>query len=506
MNKQNLIKWSFWPILFTVILIGYSYINAEAVNKHLNFIPAHAKAVVVVDSKYLAHDFFELLRFNPTKIDEVLSVGESEGVTELSTELPGIVPLEKMAFYLYQDTRTKDQQFFRCFIASLSDESQFLRKMNGMRENAIVKDIGGGQVHFFKEDNKLVLIKENIGLVIEPIIPSFKLNIAIGEEHYKTVFSNEAISLSEESSSFSKTLKQKNHVNIWSPNGEGVLKGFGGEMIGIDKMFNSQSISVNLIDENIETIVHLFLNEKDIIIEKSTDIVPLNDQELLRLSMSLNPKKLKDYFRSLLPSENDFLTDTWTGQISTSIIGFRNEPVYKLKTDTIIDNSKLDTLIQVDTVELSPLVNLPHFALAIELEDGKAVRELLRMDSTITAQDGYLYTKIPNLINENIYIKITGNNLLLSSTPLGLKYKPSYSTFAFNMNIEGLLSNYPPKDMLQALFIPTINKFDFKSFEMYYDKMNDDFICLNGKLKLGREDAHSLLKVVPFASNMASDF
>ena len=100
MNKQNLIKWSFWPILLAVILIGYSYINAEAVNKHLNFIPAHAKAVVVVDSKYLAHDFFELLRFNPTKIDEVLSVGESEGVTELPVELPGIVPLEKMAFYL----------------------------------------------------------------------------------------------------------------------------------------------------------------------------------------------------------------------------------------------------------------------------------------------------------------------------------------------------------------------------------------------------------------------
>ena len=506
MNKQQLIKWSFWPILVAVILIVYSYISAEAVNKHLNFIPANAKAVVVVDSKYLAKDFFELLKFNPTKIDEVLSVEENNDINELPAELPGIVPLEKMAFYLYQDTRTKDQQFFRCFIASLSDGSQFLRKMNGMREEAIVANIEGGQVHFFKEDNKLVLIKENIGLVIEPINPTFKLNIAIGEEHYMSVFSNEAISLSEESPSFSETLRQKNHVTIWSPNEEGMLKGFVGEMIGVDKMFNSQSISVNLIDENIETIVHLFLNEKDLLIEKSTDIVPLNNQELLRLSMSLNPKKLKDYFQSLIPSENYFLTDTWTGQISTSIIGFRNEPVYKLKADTLIDNSKLDTLIQIDTVELSRLVNLPHFALAIELADGKTVRELIRMDSTITAKDGYFYTKIPNLINENIYIKITGNDLLLSSTPSGLKYKPSYSTFAFNMNIEGLISNYPPKDMLQALFIPTINKFDFKSFEMYYDKMNDDFICLNGKLELGKEDVHSLLKVVPFAFNMASDF
>ena len=154
-------------------------------------------------------------------------------------------------------------------------------------------------------------------------------------------------------------------------------------MIGIDKMFNSQSISVNLIDENIETIVHLFLNEKDLIIEKSTDILPLNNEELLRLSMSLNPKKLKDYFQTLLPSEKYFLADTWTGQICTSIIGFRNEPVYKLKADTIIDNSKLDTLIQIDTVELSRLVNLPHFVLAIELEDGKTVRELLKIDSTI---------------------------------------------------------------------------------------------------------------------------
>jgi len=506
MNKPNLIKWSFWPILVAVILIGYTYISAEAVNKHLDFIPSNAKAVVFLDSKYLANDFYELLKFNPTKIDEILSSGEEESVDELSTELPGIVPLEKMAFYLYQDTETKDQQFFRCFIATLSDKAQFLKKMNGMREKATVKDIEGGQVHFFKEDNKLVLIKDDIGLVIEPVNPAFKLNMPIGKKHYMSVFSKEAISLMDESSSFSETSKQKNHINIWSPNGEGFLKGFGGDMIGINKMFNSQAISVNLKDENIETKVHLYLNEKDLIIEKSNEVISLNEKELFRLSMSLNAEKFKGYFHTLLPSDKYFLADGWTGQVCTSVIGFRNEPVYKIQADTIIDKIKRDTLIKIDTVELSRLVNLPHFVLAIELEDAKTVVELLKIDSTIPAKDGYFFSKIPNLINENIYIKITGNNLLLSSTPLGFKYEPVYSTFAFNMDIEGLISNYPPKDMFQALLIPTINKFDFKAFEMYYDKMNDDFICLNGKLKLGKEDIHSLLKVVPFAFNVASDF
>ena len=506
MNKANLIKWSFWPILVALILIGYTYISAEAVNKHLDFIPSNAKAVVILDSKYLANDFYELLQFNPTKIDEILPSEEGEYEAELPTELPGILPLEKMAFYLYQDAETKDQQFFQCFIATLSDKSQFLKKMNGMREKATVKDIEGGQVHFFKEDNKLVLIKDDIGLVIEPVYLAFKLNMAIGEKHYMSVFSKGAISLLDESSSFSETCKQKNHVNIWSPNGEGLLKGFGGEMIGINKMFNSQAISVNLKDENIETKVHLYLNQKDLIIEKSNEVIPLNEQELFRLSMSLNPEKFKGYFHTLLPSEKYFLADGWTGQVCTSVIGFRNEPVYKIQADTIIDKIKRDTLIKIDTVELSRLVNLPHFVLAIELEDAKTVVELLKIDSTIPAKDGYFFSKIPNLINENIYIKITGNNLLLSSTPLEFKYEPVYSTFAFNMDIEGLISNYPPKDMFQALLIPTINKFDFKAFEMYYDKMNDDFICLNGKLKLGKEDIHSLLKVVPFAFNVASDF
>ena len=119
MNKPNLIKWSFWPILIAVILIGYTYISAEAVNKHLDFIPANAKAVVILDSKYLANDFYELLKFNPTKIDEVLSPGEAEDVTELSTELPGIVPLEKMAFYLYQDTETKGAAILSLFHSNL---------------------------------------------------------------------------------------------------------------------------------------------------------------------------------------------------------------------------------------------------------------------------------------------------------------------------------------------------------------------------------------------------
>ena len=509
MNKPNLIKWSFWPMLFVVILIGYNYISAEAVNKHLGFIPSNAKAVVILDSKYLGNDFYELLKFNPTKIDEALSFGEEEkeeGIDELSTELPGIVPLEKIAFYLYQDSLTKNQQFFRCFIVTLSDKAQFLKKMNGMREKATVKDIEGGKVHFFKEDNKLVLIKDDISLVIEPVNPAFKLNMPIGEKHYMTVFSKEAISLLAKSLSFSKTSQQKNHVSIWTPNGEGFLKGFGGDMIGINKMCNSQAISINLKDENIETKVHLYLNEKDLIIEKSNEVNPLNEQELFRLSMSLNPEKFKGYFHSLLPNDKYFLADCWTGQVCSSVIGFKNEPVYKIQVDTIIDNIKRDTLIKIDTVELSRLVNLPHFVLAIELKDPKMVVELLKIDSTIVAKDGDFHTKIPNLINENIHIKIVGNNLLLSSIPLGFKYEPVYSTFAFNMDIEELISNYPPKDMLQALLIPTINKFDFKSFEMYYDTMNDDFICLNGKLKLGKEDIHSLLKVVPFAFNMASDF
>ena len=81
MNKANLIKWSFWPILVAVILIGYTYISAEAVNKHLDFIPSNAKAVVILDSKYLANDFCELLQFNPTKIDEILAVGAKRART-----------------------------------------------------------------------------------------------------------------------------------------------------------------------------------------------------------------------------------------------------------------------------------------------------------------------------------------------------------------------------------------------------------------------------------------
>ena len=504
MNKRNLIKWSFWPILVALIVIGYTYVSKEAANKHLDFIPSNAKAVVILDSKYLASDYYELLKFNPTKIDEVLPPGE--GDAELSTELPGIVPLEKMAFYLYQDTETKGQQFFRCFIATLSDKSQFLKKMNGMREKAIITEIDGGNVHYFKDDNKLVLIKDDVGVVIEPINNAFKLSSSIGERHYTSVFSNDSKPLINESRSFKETVSLKNHVNVWAANGEGILEGFGGNMIGIDKLFSSQIISVNLKDEDIETKVHLYLNDKDLIIEKSNELTPLNESEMLRLSMSLNPEKFNDYFHTLLPTDKYFLADGWTGQVCTSIIGFRDKPVYKLKSDTIINQSTLDTIITIDTVELSRMVNLPHFVLAIELEDAEMVGELLKKDSTVSAQDGYYFSKIPNLINENVYIKVSGDNLLLSSTPLEFDYEPVYSTFAFNMNIEELISNYPPKDMLQALLIPTINKFDFKSFEMYFDTMNEEFICLNGKLRLGNNKIHSLLKVVPFAFNMASDF
>jgi len=503
MNKRNLIKWSFWPILIAILIAGYLFISKKAVNKHLEYIPSNAKAVIILDSKYLANDYYELLKFNPTIINEVLPPGEDEEDFELPTELPGIVPLEKMAFYLYQDNETKNQQFFRCFIATLSDEAQFLRKMNGMREKATITEIDGGKVHLFKDDNKLVLIKDNIGVVLEPINNAFKLNSEIGKRHFTNVFSSESQSLFVQSNSFKETVNHKSHVNVWAASGEGLLEGFGGSMVGIDKIFNSQFISVNLKNEDIETKVHLFLNDKDLIIQNDSEAIPLNDPEMLRLSMSLNPDKFQNYFHTLLPTDKYFLTDGWTGQVCTSIIGFRHEPVFKLKSDTVIDNA--DTLISVDTVELSRLMNLPHFVLAIELEDAAAVNKLINNDSLISNVDGLRYLEIPNLINEKVYLNVKGNSLLLSSTPIGFDYDPVYTTFAFNMNIEELIERYPPKDMLQAMLIPTINKFEFKSFEMHYESMNDDFICLNGKLKIGNEKIHSLLKVVPFAFNMAAD-
>jgi len=488
-------------LLIAILVMGYFFVSKKAVNKHLDFIPSNAKAVVILDSKYLANDYYDLLKFDPTKINEVLPPGE--GDAEINTDLPGIVPLEKMAFYLYQDIETKNQQFFTCFIATLSDEAQFLKKMNGMNEKAMVTEIDGGKIHFFKQDNKIVLTKDNIGVVIEPIINGFKLNSAIGERHYKHVFTSEYKSLAIESNSFKETINQKNHVNVWAANGEGLLEGFGGDMIGIDKIFNSQIISVNLKDEDIETKVHLYLNDKGYVTENGNETTPLKESEMLRLSMSLNPDKFKDYFKTLIPSDKSFLSDGWTGQICTSIVGFRDEPVYKIVSDTAIDN--LDTLMQVDTVELSRLVNLPHFVLAIELENSESVSNLLENDSLFQSIDGLHFMEIPNLLDERVYIKMAGNSLLLSSAPLDFNYEPVYTTFAFNMNIEELISNYPPKDMLQALVIPTINKFEFKSFEMYFDTMTDDYICLNGKLKLGNDKIHSLLKVVPFAFNMVSN-
>lgn len=504
MNKKNLIRWSFWPILVFLLFFGYRFFIQKANNSHLELIPSNAKAVVIIDSKKIIKDYYKLLKYNPKELDKVLP--ESDEEFEIPKQLPGISPLNKVALYVYQDIETNEEQYFKCLIVALNDRDSFRKTMNSFKEDPEKKEYGENRVLHFKKDNKIVILHENTGIVIEPLNPAFEMDLSIGERHYEAVFGESSSLLIDNSKSFFAALNNEKQMNIWVSNGEGILQGMGGDQLGINKIFNSQAITINLEQNSIQTHAMMYLNDKDLIVESESGVAELGENEIVKTSMSLNPKRFQEFFTNLIPAEQMNIVQNWTGKVCASVIGFRKEPVLQVVKKSCINDETFETSFVCDTVELSKNINLPHFITSVEIENPVQIVELLKADTGASFENGFRKFSIPNLIDEYVFVKVQQNNLILSSIPYQFDYVPNYKTFAFSIDIHGMLTKYPPKDIIQEIVLPSLTKFEFKTFEMHFDGMSDDYLTLHGELKMGDENVHTLLQIIPFVYNMIIDF
>ncbi len=506
MDKKKWIRWSFWPILLIILVWGYFLIGSKPVNHHLNFVPSNAKAVILIDSKTLVEDYYHLLKFHPTEIDKVLPEGDPDGEPVLPEDLPGIVPLEKICLYVISNPENPDE-LFRCFIATLNDSKKFLEFQNEASEKQPnKKELDGGSITHFEIGNKVVIVKDNIGIVMQPVLPGKKIKLSAGETHYNSIFGDQASPLIESSKSFKASTGREDHLTIWSGTGEGVMQGMGGDLLGFNSIFNSQLVAINLFEEGIDTKAHMYVNNKDFFIENGSAEVPLEENELAKISMTLNPEYMHTQFDQLIPEDKEFLTHGWTGKICSSIIGFRTEPIKKVSYTTVVNEETFETYLEADTtvLEIAKYVNLPHFAMGIEINNSEEISSVFNSDSTFISQDDYWYINLPQFVDEKLYLKLENKNLILSTVPITFDYAVNYTTFAFSVDIDGIFEKYPPKDFIQQMLMPEINRYEFHNFEMHYDGMQDDQLVLHGQLEMGEKQMHTLIQFVRIAYEIAN--
>lgn len=495
--KNKWFKWSFWPILLIVAVLGYFYTKSTEKNLHLNYIPSSAKVVMMIDSKTIAQDYYELLRYDPTAIDKVLEGEEQQESPIEGFELPGTVPFEKLAIYVYQD-KEADDQFFKCMIATISDRVQYIKANNPQGESPEREERDGGEILHLKADNKLILIKNGIGVVIEPVLPAFEMDATIGERHFDEVFTS-GNSLMENEKSFADVVEEHDHLGIWSgEENNNHEDDVVGHLMPLGKIFTSQNVSINLMPSVIDVKSHLYVQNKDFFIEDGNEEIHLNDDEFVKMSMSLNPDYFEDMFTGIIPDANKELLDVWTGKLALSVIGFRKKPIDYCAYDSVA--------CKMDTSEIDSYVNLPDVACTAEITSSEGLIAFFESDTIFKkTSNGYKY-QIPNLVNEFVYIYPSEKGITIASKELQTIPEPVYTTFAFSVNIQKLFTEYPPKDMIQTILLPSLNKFAFKKFEMHYDGMTDDYLIVHGGLKMGEEDQNTLLQIIPVIYNLMINF
>lgn len=495
--KKKWIKWSFWPILIVFVILGYFYTKSKEKNQHLKYIPSSAKVVMMIDSKKIANDYYKLLRYDPTAIDKVLEGEETEGAPIEDFELPGTVPFEKMAVYIYQDS-VAENQFFKCMIATISDKQQFIRANNPQKEKVEKIEREGGEIYHLKDDNKLLLIKDGIGLVIEPVLPAFEMDQSIGERHFDEVFVNQNPLVKSEGS-FADFVDEHDHLGVWTGEERKNKNALVDNLMPTNRLFNSQTVAINLLPEVIDIKSNLYVENKDFFIEAGSKEIPLGDDDYIKMSMSLNPDFFKDMFEGVIPDANQQLLDVWTGKLAMTVVGFRKTPVQEYKFN--------EDAQKVDALELETFVNLPDVALTAEITSVKEIIDFFNSDSTafIQIENGYKYL-LPNLVDEYVYVYPSDDAITIATKELKVLPEPIYTTFAFSVNIEKLFAEYPPKDMIQTILLPSLNKFSFKKFEMHYDGMTDDYLIIHGGLKMGEEGQNTLLQIIPVIYNLMINF
>lgn len=488
---QKIITLLALSVLVILIVGGIYFINRPKANNSFKFVPENATTVAFIKPENIANDFYQLLKRNPTLLDSSTNTKIDVKAIQSNMGGNGLNPLVDAVLYTFLDD---NEHLYFGVICNIIDENKFIKSLTKNPELIQRNILQEGEIIQLEKENFIIIKKGNDAILLQNLEKNEKTNTTIATQQYELIFSKNAKSLIENNSDFSLFIEQKNHLGIWSKSVKSSLTKYF-DLFFITKQLSDKTISLTSKKEdvNIQSVINIL--DSSILTPKTENKIDLNDVELAKFSLSTSPNYLKDIFEKILQKKQHYLLDYCTGSFCSSIIGYRETPVYKTSVKQAIDPETFETVEVADTVEASPVFNIPEIMHALTINNSNALFKTLNSDSLIQNETGYWIIPHPFFVNENLYLTLKNDILFIGTNKKFDAINPQFSTFSFLTNIPKTIESYPPKDAVQRFGMAAIPEIKISTIEINFNKIENNKLYLDGAMNTTDTTQHSMLTI-----------
>ncbi len=475
-------------ILFLIVLIvlGYQFTQRKSKYTPGKIVPVHAQAVLYTSPQAILKDFYHLLKHNPTLLDSIVDTKIDLKEIQKNAKGNGINPLEDIVLYQYKD---KNEPVIG-IILDVFNPTQFYNFISPKgymqteyKEGEILLFPNGSAV--LKQDKKTVLLKY--------LNPDAKFNKENAQEQFDAIFSSSE-RLVDVSSNFNEFIQAHKHIGIWVSKNNKEITDIG-DVFHILNNFGDKAVNLTAKKKNIEINASLELLDQNFFVSTNKKTVKLSTHEIAKLSLTTTPKYAYNIISQSVPSSLNYIENYCSGEICLAFIGYRTTPVYTTKIVEKIDSKTFHTVKELDTVEFSPLVNVPELMGVAKIKQAKKLIEKLQQDTSIIKENDYYKIPHPVFVSDYIYLKVN-NELLFVGTCLKFNdILPEFTTFSFCYHVHKSIAKYPPKNAVQKMGLLALPEVPISAVNIYYDTITPTALKLKGDINFTQNKHHSILQL-----------
>ena len=428
-----------------VLFLIYLFISSKPSEKHLNFIPATAQSVLIIDPFEIGEELKTQIQKNPSlilKFDLTQLFSKNVSI--------GINPLAKIG--IFQDYLEK--KFIIGATVSLKDSEDFI---SYIFKNDI-QPTRTNEFDVFIENNIATALLQDAGIVLYSQSPFLNKDLILD-------YIEKLVQDQKQDSTF--FLNTNSQFTLWNKKINHPLANYFS--------LNSQTTNVNLSENGLDIKSTIELNDSSIFSLTNSTSICLGKSELGKLSFSVSESKASG-FLSYLPFKLDSIQKYLGQKMWISAIGFRKKNV-----------------IYKDSTVLNENFSIPEFAIGIELTSAIEVKDLMPSNFTFNKTNDCYEITSKDFKNEIFYVYVHQNQLIITSLPVNIdELSLDFHTLSLRINLEKTIDSYLVRKIYQQLLLSSIKNFNPKNFEFYCEKVTNSELFINGSLHFNNENEHFL--------------
>lgn len=478
-------------ILLILVIVGFFFVGSDKNSDRHLLVPSNANGVVYLKPDKITAEFYQLLKRNPTLIDSVSTTKIDVKEIQKNNDSPGINPIKDIILYTFKDQQSNHENIG--VIIDVLDEKQFLNSLATTPETIQRNNHTSGEVITIEKEKLYVLNNgSKTYIVLKPIDKNKTISVADAEKQYDLIFGKNNQPLAESNTSFNEFINTEKQLGVWGGSKSEMIDNIS-SLFSIFENIGEKAISFNAKESEVEILSVIDLKSTDFYVEEVQQNLTLNENEILKFSLSTTSKYLNNILEKVFAEEQRYLLDYCTGSICGGIIGYRDTPVFITRTEQIIDPLTFETVNKTEKVDASPNVNIPELMYVLKIEKPTELFALLNTDSLIDNETGFWTVPHPIFVDELIYITLKDNLLYIGTNKEFESINPEFNTFGFIANIPKAITKYPPKNSIQRLGMIAIPEIKIKTVELNFDKIIEDKMYLKGAVIMTDTTKHSML-------------